>query len=241
MTTEEEKKCAEELYLKVKLELEDNKLDTLEKIGKDHDPEHAMQIYLDIQRSLYWKAKSPVLVEILTREVLHWISKTFGPDLDMLASPLMNNLGSFTLPWWSDSLDLTHEQKEYGFEVSYKLVELRKRYNAPPLKISGAQWLLASHYLYSLKDKNKALELYEEAMEPALVSKDKESTFMRACCLEGMARTKHLLESVGSSMTLFQDAVTEYKKIEDEYNLTEVKHFLLNHEIEEHDLHLIGL
>lgn len=185
----------------------------------------ALSKYNELILDLYWKKKDVTAVIEVGRMAFKLAEKR-GERNHQALSPLGYNIGSFTLPWWSDSLDVTEEQAKYGLETSKRTLEIRESMGADAIKISGIKWLIAGHYLYTLKKREMAIIEFGESKKIALDTEDEKRLFMDACTDEGIGRTEGLLGDKGTGENYLRSAEKKYTDLGDDYNIGEVRHFL---------------
>ena len=183
-------------------------------------------LLLGIQKGLYWKHQNIEKVLLLSEKIMEFLES--HPDASARhKSPVLYNIASFTCPWWSDSLDISVKQGKIGLQAAIELVELRKKYNFEPIKMSGGLWILAGHYLYTAKDYQKAFSTYTQSEKLAAgVPSEKMSPLLVSNSIEGQARTEFLLGDSLKGEELMEKAMQLYNKSEDEYSKGEADIFL---------------
>lgn len=181
--------------------------------------------YTYAQTATYWQRKDLDLVISISNKAEKYCRKQ-GKENTLLLSPVYYNLASFTLPWWSDSLPLSQEQKDLGYSTATNLLNLRRQNNDQTHKIAGALWMVAGHCLYAKEDGDEAIKYFSLGIEEAERSEDHIAPFMKAQCQEGIGRVHWILTKDQSlANQWFTKAEAFYKESEDNYSLGELLKF----------------
>lgn len=204
--------------------------DTITQILEFEDINKSLGVLNELLISFYWKEKNLDRVFRIGSEAIK-LAKEHDLEKSMVLSPIYYNLGSYTCPWWSDSLEISDEQAKEGMIVVKILLEMRESNDVELIKIAGAQWLLAAHYLYYAKDEENAIRYFELARKNAKEANDEElSDFLAANSTEGIGRTKIMLgNNIDEGAPLIKEAMKTYTEKEDMYSTKEAIVFLENH------------
>ncbi|MCU0723682.1 MAG: hypothetical protein MUC63_08715, partial [Planctomycetes bacterium] len=134
---------------------------------------------------------------------------------------LLYNLSTFTLPWWSDSLEATAGEREEGLGAADRVLALRRKLGKGPADLSKAHWALGAHRLLR-GDAAPAIEAFNAAVVAAREAGDKG---LEACALDGLARTRLFLVPAERAWGLetLREAKALYEEAKDSLNLGEVR------------------
>ncbi|MHC5037565.1 MAG: hypothetical protein ACYTHM_09650 [Planctomycetota bacterium] len=185
------------------------------------DSTEVLKRYLGLQGDLYWEKKDLEAVLALSGFGRAFAERHGRREAENV---LLYNIGTFTLPWWSDSLPSTPWQRLRGFNAARAVLFLRRTLGKESGDLSKAYWLLGAHHLYR-GNAAPAVENFSSALAKAREARDKN---LEACALEGLGRTRVRLlpkdrdwgfESLGEARTL-------YAEVGDKFNLGELERFM---------------
>ncbi len=177
--------------------------------------------YLSLQNHVHWEKKDLEAVLALSRFAVEFARRAGNKEAENV---ILFNVASFTLPWWSDSLQATPWFRDQGLSAARRIISLRKDLGKSPVDVSQGHWILGAHHLYR-GDVPDAVFHFNRSLALAREAGDKN---LEASALEGLGRTRVRLvpddrdwgfESLGEARALYGEAG-------DAFNLKEVERFL---------------